>query len=260
MNKEIVFTCLCLCLCIAGCTQQQDEPAAPTDISIACWNLQTFGPTKASDADLMTYYADAIDDHDVVILQEIRDKSGEAIEVLANNLPEYTYRLSERAGSTSYKEQYAVFYTDEVTLEFTDDYTTSYQHLYERPPWRLRFRANNWSWTIYTIHTQPENAEQEIDNLETLVQDTTGDTIIIGDLNADGSYYDESPRKHLTDWLWIIGNGVDTTVAANDYTYDRIIINEAAENNYKNWGVMKEVTDDQSDHYLIYAIFDSTIS
>ena len=35
----------------------------------------------------------------------------------------------------------------------------------------------------------------------------------------------------------------------------RIIINGETENNFQYTGVMNDVTDGQSDHYLVYAVF-----
>ncbi len=84
--------------------------------------------------------------------------------------------------------------------------------------------------------------------MEAISGNPTGDTIIIGDLNADGSYYNEENIMHFTDWNWVITNDIDTTVGASDNTYDRVIINEACENNYFSSDVMDEVNKEQSDH------------
>ena len=48
---------------------------------------------------------------------------------------------------------------------------------------------------------------------------------------------------------------MDTTVAKSNNAYDRIIINDATENNFISVGIMNDVTASQSDHYLIYAMF-----
>lgn len=57
----------------------------------------------------------------------------------------------------------------------------------------------------------------------------------------------------------MITNDIDTTVATSDNTYDRIIINEATENNLLSVGVMDDVTKSQSDHYLVYAVFNPEV-
>jgi len=220
-----------------------------SNISIACWNLQIFGPSKASNATLIE------DDYDIFIVQEIRDASGEAIEILAQEFPDYEYILSNRAGQSSSKEQYAVFYNNQSILIDYYDYQAEYQDEMQRPPMKMIFTSNNWTFTLFTIHTQPSNVPDELSLLEEIVGNTTDDTIIIGDLNADGSYYDEDNIEHFTDWNWVVTNDIDTTVATSDNTYDRIIINDATENNLLSFGVMDDVSSGQSDHYLVYGYF-----
>ncbi|HEC76399.1 MAG TPA: hypothetical protein ENI33_03965 [Thermoplasmatales archaeon] len=230
------------------------------NITIASWNLQIFGVTKASNETLLNYYADKIDDYDLCIIQEIRDKSGTAIQKLAAKLPGYDYIISQRAGTTSSKEQYAIFYDDRVTLLSYHDYTQESQDEFERPPFEAEFKANNWTFTLYTIHTKPDNVYQELTNLENLIGEPDEDTIILGDLNTDGSYYDEDNIQHFISWYWVITNDMDTTVASSNNAYDRIIINQRTENNFIEAGVMKDVTFSESDHYLVYGIFNASTS
>ena len=231
------------------------------NFSIASWNLKRFGPTKASNETLLNYYADKFDDHDIFIVQEITDASGVAIVKLAEKLPDYDYIISQRAGTTSYKEQYAIFYNGRVALVNYHDWMPEKQDEFERPPFQATFTVNNWTFTLYTIHTKPTNVPNELTNLENLIGIPNSDTIIIGDLNADNYYYDENNIVHFIDWNWVITNNMDTTVSPNnDYTYDRIIINDATDNNFINSGVMNDVNSGQSDHYLVYAIFDTNMS
>jgi len=225
------------------------------NFSIASWNLQIFGQSKASNETLLNYYAEKLDDYDLFIVQEIRDSSGTAIKKLAEKLPSYNYIISERAGRTNSKEQYAVFYNNRTTLLNVHDWTAEEQSEFERPPLEATFNVNNWTFTLYTIHTKPSNVSIELSNLQSLVGSPENDTIILGDLNADGSYYDESNFQHFKKWDWIVTNDMDTTVAASSNTYDRIIINNATVNNYLNVGIMDDVTKSQSDHYLVYAVF-----
>jgi len=56
------------------------------NFSIASWNLQIFGQSKASNESLLKYYAEKLDDYDLFIVQEIRDSSGIAIKKLAEKL------------------------------------------------------------------------------------------------------------------------------------------------------------------------------
>ncbi len=232
----------------------------PSSVHIACWNLQIFGPSKAANESLLEYYADCIDEYDMIIIQEIRDASGKAIEKLALHLPTYDYIISDRAGQTISKEQYAVFYNQRINLLSTLDYTTSYQSQMNRPPYQLIFTVNNWTCSLCTVHTDPDTVTEDLNILERIILHETNDTILIGDLNADGSYYDEEQISHFTDWHWIIPNNADTTIAASNNTYDRIIVNNQAFNNVIDYGIMDTVTKSQSDHYLIYGIFNTKIS
>lgn len=179
---------------------------------------------------------------------------------MARRLPAYNYVLSERAGRSSIKEQYAIFYNNKAVLQSTHDYTPAEQDDFERPPYRATFTADKWTFTLYTIHVDPDEVPAELTHLETLVGTPTRDTIVIGDLNADGSYYDEESRAHFATWNWVTGNDVDTTVAASDNTYDRIIGNSTVENNYLSSGTMDDVNEEQSDHYLVYGVYDTSVA
>ena len=225
------------------------------NLSVACWNLQIFGLAKASNETLLNYYAEKLDDFDIFIVQEIRDASGGAIEIFAEKFPNHHYIISKRAGRSSSKEQYAVFYNIKATLIDSYDYTFEYQQDIQRPPLKVTFTSNNWTFSLYTIHTQPDNVSNELSILETITGKPLNDTIILGDLNADGKYYDEENIAHYTDWLWVVSNDIDTTVAPNDNTYDRIIINNATLNNFISVGIINDITKMQSDHYIVYAVF-----
>ena len=93
------------------------------------------------------------------------------------------------------------------------------------------------------------------------------DIIIMGDFNADGSYFDEdgaSPLKTST-FTWAITNDMDT-MTKTDWTYDRIVMTDAtarhefdrAEVFYFDsvFGISDtELIEDVSDHFPVYAIF-----
>jgi len=46
------------------------------------------------------------------------------------------------------------------------------------------------------------------------------DFVIMGDLNADGSYFDGDSTSDLDPYYWVIDNSQDTTTKSTDYTYD----------------------------------------
>ena len=258
----ILIGIMLLLINFSGCIDELTQPATttvPQDldsmISIACWNLQIFGPSKAANISLLNYYAENLAPYDIFIIQEIRDASGTAIETLSTYFPDHDYIISARAGQSSSKEQYAFFYTSEVTIQEVIDHQQYYQDTMQRPPLQVILTVNNWTATIYTVHTQPDRVTEDLHIVEDIIGSPTGDIMVIGDLNADGIYYDEDTLQHFIDWQWVTSNMIDTTVAPSNNTYDRIIINQEMSNNYLSSGIMDDVTTDQSDHYLVYGIF-----
>jgi len=87
----------------------------------------------------------------------------------------------------------------------------------------------------------------------------------MGDLNADGSYYDEDGDSTLSssEYYWVIDDSVDTTTKSTDYTYDRIIITDSAVSDLSGdsgvhrydieYGLSGDETVAVSDHYPVYA-------
>jgi len=227
------------------------------EISIACWNLQIFGSAKASNKSLLSFYHNQLSSFDIFVIQEIRDASGTAIKSFAELFHNYSYIISKRAGKTISKEQYAIFYREDISLVNYMDYTDEYQSKINRPPFQATFQSNNLTFSLFTIHTDPDDVYNELSTLEEITFTSNIDTIVIGDLNADGTYYDESNKNHFLTWYWVLPDYVDTSVAASENTYDRIIINEQMKNNFISYGYMNKVSPSQSDHYLIYATFDT---
>jgi len=86
-----------------------------------------------------------------------------------------------------------------------------------------------------------------------LYEGNEGNIMVLGDLNADCSYYKKG--NDFIDWNWVINK--DTTIASNDCAYDNMIINQEFYNYFIQQGVYTEnITETLSDHYLIYSIFD----
>ncbi|KAI0222382.1 Deoxyribonuclease-1 [Lamellibrachia satsuma] len=83
-------------------------------LSIAAFNVQIFGTSKAGKADVMKTLVKVVRRYDIILIQEIRDKSGTAIQQLMDEVneeaPTYAMTISERLGRSSSKEQYAFLY------------------------------------------------------------------------------------------------------------------------------------------------------
>ena len=167
-------------------------------------------------------------------------------------LQNYSCVSSSRAGRSPSKEQYGVIYKKGINLTSFTDYNSAVHDRWERPPIEARFNINGYRLTIYNLHTKPINVQKELYYLEELVSDK-GNVIILGDLNADCSYYNNKKETEFDYWNWIIKDDEDTTVSATDCAYDRIILNDDSYEEYVRDGIYKKgITKDVSDHYLVW--------
>ncbi len=225
------------------------------NFTIANWNANVFGVKKASDNELMNLYSSVIRNYDIVFLQEIRDESGESFKTLCSSLSSYDCDISSRAGRSSNKEQVGIIYRKGIKIINFTDFNPDALDRWERPPIKLDFEINNYNFTAYNIHTKPTNASLELTNLEKVVSNQ-GNTIILGDLNADCGYYEPGIENQFTHWNWIISDYDDTSISNSSCAYDRIIINDDAKNEFDAYGIFsKNITSEVSDHYLVWAEF-----
>jgi deoxyribonuclease-1-like protein len=295
----VIGTAACLAVLIftAGCTvsfgdseftfsfgdNTHAEPPASTDtVRIGAFNIQVFGETKASNPDVMEVLARIIRTYDIVAVQEIRDGSGTALPALVDAVnadgSQYACLEGPRLGRTSSKEQYAYLYDTRTIAPSGGAFTypePAGSDPFHREPYIMLFRVTNGTFdaVLIVIHTDPDEATDEINALADVVAfartayPVEQDFIIMGDLNADGSYFDEDGASTLRndDYTWLIGNDLDTTTKATEYTYDRIIITEGAIPDFtgdagvfhfdSEYGLTENETWAVSDHYPVYATF-----
>jgi endonuclease/exonuclease/phosphatase family metal-dependent hydrolase len=245
------------------CQNNENNCSCPSDclvnvstchqnITVANWNLQIFGTTKANNDTLLNMYASLIDDYDIVFVQEIRDSSGTAFPKLCAKLLNYNCQNSSRAGTSSSKEQYGVIYKKWINITYFHDFNPQYNNSFERPPLEVTFNTGCYNITAYNIHTKPENVPNELTNLQGIATNE-GNVMLLGDFNADCSYYNHAAQTQFSAWHWIIPDEADTTVAATNCAYDRIILNDNAFTKYNSYGIVNSITPDESDHYLVWA-------
>lgn len=221
-------------------------------ISIAAWNLQIFGVKKSINDTIMERYVHIMDDYDIVIIQEIRDESGQAFNKLCNMMPAYNCLISSRAGRTLSQEQYGVLYKKIINVTGYADFNPDTNNRWERPPIYVNFSYNDYTFQVYTIHTKPEDVRNELNYLEDVVMNYSN-VIIMGDLNADCGYYEPQLHRAFQGWDWIISDEMDTTAGNTVCAYDRIILNGDAKADMITWGIRRsDVSLDLSDHYLVW--------
>ena len=251
-------------------------------IRIGAFNPQVFGTTKASKPEVMGVLGKIIRTYDVVAIQEIRDKSQTALPALVDTVnsgdPHYEYVVSERLGHTISKEQYAYIFNNQ-TVELTDTPHTypepNSTDPFHREPYIASFRVldGNFDATLITIHVDPDEATEEINALDDVVRYAQStypdeqDFIVMGDLNADCSYFDENSDSTMSgsDYYWCINNSVDTTTKSTNCTYDRIIITNPAVSDFTGdadvfrFDIEYELNVSEtiavSDHYPVYTTF-----
>lgn len=250
----------------------------PPTISIANFNIQVFGTTKAGKPEVMEVLAKIIARYDIVAIQEIRNASGQAIKDLEAAVDtlgtDYEVIVGPRLGRTSSKEQYAFMYRSTTVerigtpLTYPEPTGTDPFH---REPFMARFKSGSFDFVLITIHTDPDEATEEITALDDVVMYaqlafyTEGDFIILGDLNADCSYYNERDPNPLPDFTWLIPDTLDTTVKGTICTYDRIIVGETTIEDYAGnagvfrfdieYGLSWNEGEAVSDHYPVFAEF-----
>ena len=185
----------------------QGNPSYDSEtLRIGAFNIQVFGKSKAGKPEVMEVLAKIIRTYDVVAIQEIRDKSQTALPALVNitnsNGSQYAYIVGERLGRTTSKEQYAYIYNNQtVKLNGTPETYPEPNGTdpFHREPYIASFEVLNGCFdvTLIVIHTDPDEATEEINALDAVVKYTQNkypdeeDFIVMGDLNADCSYFDE---------------------------------------------------------------------
>jgi endonuclease/exonuclease/phosphatase family metal-dependent hydrolase len=246
-------------------------------IKLCSFNIQIFGVSKAAKDEVMAILADIVSRSDVTAVQEVRSADiGPVTRFMQMLPPGYAFLLGPREGRSSSKEQYWIIYNSGKMRLLDEQTWADPQDIFERNPLGAYFQTEGgFDFILINNHIQPGNATQEIAALPEVVrhyQELWGETdvALVGDFNADGSYYNEQDLTAVfpeEEYRIIITNDYDTTLAASDNTYDRIIITTSAIEDYAGaCGVLRfdEVYDFSrlsvqprhvSDHYPVWAEF-----
>nr|WP_321498488.1 endonuclease/exonuclease/phosphatase family protein [uncultured Methanolobus sp.] len=246
------------------------------NLKIGSFNIQVFGVTKAGKEDVMDTIVKIVREYDIIAIQEIRDSSQTTMPTLMDMVNsegyQYDYAISDRLGRTSSKEQYAYIFNT-ATVEIVGEPQTypevNGSDSFHREPFIAAFSSTegNFDAVLMVIHTDPDEATEEINALDDVLEyaqktyPEERDFIILGDLNADGSYFDEDATNDLDDYVWIIDNSIDTTTKSTDYSYDRIILTDSSDFTGNSgvfrfdleYGLDYNETVAVSDHYPVYA-------
>ena len=205
----------------AGTHLSSAPPVARTGnaIRIASFNIQVFGEKKLDKPEVAERLARIVRYFDVVAVQEIRAKGQDLlprfVAMINAEGAHYDYVLGPRLGRTNSKEQYAYIY-DAASLECDREnvYTIDDpDDLLHREPLVAGFRVRGpppeeaFTFTLIDIHTDPDEAQAELDVLDDVFRavrnDGRGedDIILLGDLNADDHHLGELGQLPYVTWV-----------------------------------------------------------
>ncbi|XP_026203192.1 deoxyribonuclease-1-like isoform X2 [Anabas testudineus] len=249
-----------------------------TSLKIAAFNIKSFGVTKAQNSAVMGHIREIVWRYDIILIQEVRDTYGEAINTLmnvVNSAPPstYSYISSDPLGATSYKERYVFLYRDQI-VSVANFYTyDNTKKDFSRQPFVVRFSSKAVDFVLIPQHTCPRKAVDEVDALFDVVADVrtrwgaNQNIMLLGDFNAGCTYIKDSDWQRIrlfTDktFHWLIGDNVDTTVSGSNCPYDRIVVtndlmnkvvpNSAEVYNYKTvLNLNQREALDVSDHFPV---------
>lgn len=251
-------------------------------ILIASFNIQVFGKSKMSKANIPHMIAEVVHQFDVVAIQEIRDASQQTIPQLMQyinvNGYQYDYLISQPLGRTSSKEQYCYIYNTKTVVGSPDaTYIIDDQRdLLHREPYVARFVTRlpvgyqPFTFTLVNIHTDPDEVAQEIPVMHTVLRSIRNfeyvharedDVILLGDLNVDPRKFGELGR--LPGIYWTVDTGYTNT--RKDKILDNILFDRVLTNEYTNrsgvlelesmFGISRDQALEISDHLPIWAEF-----
>ncbi|XP_071101873.1 deoxyribonuclease-1-like [Haliotis cracherodii] len=262
------------------------SPSPVSTLKVGAFNIQVFGKTKASKPDVMETIRKIIASYDVMLVQEIRQKSGDCmvqlLDLLNNNATEqFAYIASPRLGRTSSKEQYAYYYkTDKVRTVDTRLYDDT-ADLFEREPYSVLIEVQTGAggslrMALTGVHIKPDDAVHELQVMETVYNDTknafgTENMLIMGDMNADCRYVKSSELSSInlfsdTKTFWtLISETEDTTTSNSNCAYDRIVVAGAELESHvvaydteyfgTEFGLTAEQEKAVSDHFPVWVTF-----
>jgi len=217
---------------------------APT-VRIASFNIQVFGTTKIGKPHVVDYLAQIARQYDVIAVQEIRSRDEDIIPKFVDAINSadrhYDYVIGPRLPrdeNRSNREQYA-FIFDQATIEVDRGqlYTINDpDDLLVREPLVGWFRVRGppeseaFTFTLVNIHTDPDVAQFEVDQLaqvyQTVLNDGRGedDVILVGDFNVDERHLGQLAQVSGIDWAI---KGVPTNTRGT-HQYDNIVYQRQA--------------------------------
>ncbi|NWX88024.1 DNSL3 Deoxyribonuclease, partial [Nothoprocta ornata] len=223
-------------------------------LKICSFNVMSFGEAKLARQDVLEVVVKVISRCDIMLLMEIKENNNRICPLLMEKLnrrskgpkEDYSYVVSKRLGRNTYKEQYAFIYRQHLVsvkqVYQYPDLQPGDEDAFSREPfivWFLSPKTAVKEFAIIPLHTTPETAVREIDELYDVYLDVkqrwkNKNFIFMGDFNAGCSYVPKKQWQNIRlrtqpEFVWLIGDQNDTTVRrSTSCPYDRIVLSGEA--------------------------------
>ncbi|GFS02450.1 deoxyribonuclease [Elysia marginata] len=252
-------------------------------VKVAAFNIKSFGLAKSSKEFAYQYIVKILSRYDVILIQEVRDKSRRSLKKLWHSLNEtgvsYGSVYSDNLGRTTYTEQYVFFYRiKKAEVTATQQYDDSRDDDFEREPFTIELSyyspqdKRKKRIALMALHTKPKDAAAELAKLPAVMKRTlqhfkhSQGIIALGDFNADCTYLSKKKKNSLelfkkdSGFKSLLHDSVDTTVASStDCAYDRafvygkkVKVSEATVFNFQTaFDLSEKDAKEISDHYPI---------
>lgn len=258
---------------------KRDPVPQEQSITIASWNLKNIGKTKFNDPARIDIIINILKNYDIIAIQEVKDITLQLPQQLIDkmNMDGSNYKVvaSDRVGRNVF-EQYLFVYDDDKidAIPGTEGYGIEPNDEFEREPYYAMFRAGNFDFYLFTIHTKPSAVATEIPALRTAYIDLQNNTpdendiILLGDFNgrapgvSAGSYITLDAIAQIPNILFTINEETNTR---GGKAYDNIIFQDNYTAEYSGsagvstfwlpYGLDEDQGFRISDHKLVWAVF-----
>ena len=270
------------------------SPKSSSQIKIGTFNIENFGTSQLEKPEVMATLADIAMSFDVLAVQEISAKNGNALNDLVTKMNEadedrFDYLVSPLLGKDPSKkgsdtEQFGFIY-DTKRIELADKEhlgfvvsAKKFGKMFNRLPVVSSFKvssslsSNPFSFSLVTFHNVPDKErkrwEEETANIRFVLEDvrkvlaTEDDIILLGDFNASADKIQSSLSSLKEEFVTAIT--LEKTNVKQTKSYDNLVFAKKATTEFIEGKVFdfSEVCkkydaqlDDVSDHFPVVATF-----
>ncbi|XP_047222305.1 deoxyribonuclease-1-like 2 isoform X3 [Girardinichthys multiradiatus] len=221
--------------------------ASVSGLRVCSYNVQRFNSAKAANYVVLHTVTRIVSRCDICLLQHVVDPDGKAIKALLTLLNRkfdrygkhrYEAVSSKGLGKSSDDMQQYVFIYRARLVNVTGQHQYNGKQAFVRPPFAVQFYCNKTDikdFILVPLHSDPEQAIQEIDSLYDVFEEVSAkwnntNVMFLGDFHASCAYVTRSNKRDIrlykdSNFSWLIGDGVDTTVTdETNCAYDRIVV------------------------------------